>query len=49
MAFSRHTSFEEATFSGDIRFSEATLDGTPYWPPQLSPRQADLFDNTAPD
>ncbi|AXB48446.1 hypothetical protein A4R43_13015 [Amycolatopsis albispora] len=47
--FNGNTSFEDATFSGDIRFTDATLDGSPYWPSQLTPREADHFDNTAPD
>ncbi|MEC3978775.1 pentapeptide repeat-containing protein [Amycolatopsis sp. H20-H5] len=35
VAFSSRTSFAEANFVGNIRFTDATLDGVPYLPEQL--------------
>ncbi|WP_425458426.1 pentapeptide repeat-containing protein [Amycolatopsis rhizosphaerae] len=43
VAFNGYATFEKAAFTGDIRFDEATLDGMPYEPPELNPRDLDYF------
>ncbi|MFD6071588.1 pentapeptide repeat-containing protein, partial [Amycolatopsis lurida] len=39
VTFSSYTTFDGATFSGDIRFTDSTLDGVPYVPSQLRPHK----------